>query len=132
MLASTERGLQSLMNKLNDTAKKLNINISIQKTKTMVMGKDGGGVVNNTIDGQRVQQVESFKYLGAIISENGRSLNDVKTTITLGRDAFNKRNEFLTKRLSRTLKTRMVKVLVSPVVLYRCEHRGCGELRSTN
>ena len=45
------------------------------------MCKDGGGVVNITIDGQRVEQVESFKYLGAIISEDGRSLNDVKTRI---------------------------------------------------
>jgi len=121
MLASTEKGLQNLMNKLNDTAKKFNMKINVQKTKTMVMCKDGGGVVNITIDGQRVEQVESFKYLGAILSEDGRSLNDVKTRIALAKDAFNKRKELLTKGLSRTLKTRLVKVLVWPVVLYGCE-----------
>ena len=38
MVASTEKGLQSLMNKLNDTA---NMKINVQKTKTMVMCKDG-------------------------------------------------------------------------------------------
>ena len=69
MVASTEKGLQSLMNKLNDTAKKFNMKINVQKTKTMVMCKDGGGVVNITIDGQRVEQVESFKYLGAIFQK---------------------------------------------------------------
>src|SRR5688572_27914683 len=96
--------------------------IHVQKTKTMVMGKDGGSVVNITIDGQRVQQVESFKYLGAIISEDGRSLNDGKTKIALAfKEPFNKRKELLTKELSRTLKTRLVKVLVWPVVLYGCE-----------
>src|SRR5688572_11144274 len=111
MLASTEKGLQSLMNKLNDTAKKFNIKINVQKTKTMVMCKDRG-VVNITIDRQRVEQVESFKYLGAIISEDGRSLSGVKTRIALAKDAFNKRKELLSKGLSRTLKTRLVKVLV--------------------
>src|SRR5688572_4833209 len=48
-------------------------------------------------------------------------LNDVKTRIALAKDAFNKRKELLTKGLSRTLKTRLVKVLVWPVVLYGCE-----------
>src|SRR5688572_5876263 len=121
MLTSTEKGLQSLMNKLNDTAKKFNVKINVEKTKTMVMCKDGGGVVNITIDGQRVEQVESFKYLDAIISEDEGSLNDVKTRIALVKDAFNKRKELLTKGVSRTLKTRLVKVLVWPVVLYGCE-----------
>src|SRR5688572_20514697 len=55
MVASTEKGLQSLMNKLNDTAKKFNMKINVQQTKTMVMCKDGG-VVNITIDGQRIEQ----------------------------------------------------------------------------
>src|SRR5688572_6198032 len=92
MVASTEKGLQSLMNKLNDTAKKFNMKINVQKTKTMIMCKDGGGVVNITIDGQRVEQLQSFKYLGAIISEDYfRSLHDVKARIALAKDAFNKR-----------------------------------------
>ena len=39
------------MNKLNDTAKKFNKKINVQKIKTMVMRKDGEGVVNITVDG---------------------------------------------------------------------------------
>jgi hypothetical protein len=39
----------------------------------------------------------------------------------VAKDAFNKTKEFLTKGLSRTLKKRMVKVLVWPNVLYGCE-----------
>lgn len=45
-----------------------------QKTKTMVVSRDEGGVVNMTVDGQNVEQVEKFKYLGSFISEDGRSL----------------------------------------------------------
>jgi len=41
MVASTEGRLQRLMNKLNDTAKKYNMKINIQKTKVMVVTRDG-------------------------------------------------------------------------------------------
>ena len=45
MVASTEMGLQRLMNKLNDTAKNFGMKINVQKTKTMVVCWSGGGVV---------------------------------------------------------------------------------------
>ena len=121
MVASTENGLQRLMNKLNDTAKKFDMKINVQKTKTMVVSRDGGGVVNITIEGQIVEQVANFKYLGSMISEDGRSSMDIKVRIALAKEAFNKRKELLTKRMNKTLKKRMIKVLVWPVALYGCE-----------
>ena len=54
IVAGTEMGLQRLMNKLNDTAENFDMKINIQKTKTMVVHWDGGGVVNITVDGQRI------------------------------------------------------------------------------
>src|SRR6266516_5062716 len=87
----------------------------------MVVSRKGGGVGNIAVDGRKIQQVKSFKYLGSVITEDGRSNNDVKTRIAMAKDAFNKRKELLTKRLSMRLKKRMVKVLVWPVVLYGCE-----------
>jgi hypothetical protein len=68
-----------------------------------------------------VEQVKNFIYLGFIISEHGYNLVDVKTRIALAKEAFNKRKEFLTKGLCRTLNKRMVNVMVWPVVLYGCE-----------
>src|SRR5437899_10553157 len=121
MAAGTEMVLQRLMNKLNDTAKNFGMKINVQKTKTMVVRWDGGGVVDITVDGLRIEQVKSFKYLGSVITEDGRSHSDVKIRIAMAKDAFNKMKEFLTKGLSRRLKKRMVKVLVCPVVLYGCE-----------
>ena len=48
----------------------------------MVVTRDGGGEVNIKIDGQRLEQVTNFKYLGSIISEDGRrNLLDIKTRI---------------------------------------------------
>ena len=88
------------MNKLNDTAKNFDMKINVQKTKTMVVRWDGGGVVNITVDGQRIEQVKSFKYLGSVITKDGRSHSDVKVRIAMAKDAFNKRKELLTKGLS--------------------------------
>src|SRR5437867_2009409 len=71
--------------------------------------------------GKIIEQVKSFKYLDSVITEDGRSHSDVKVRIAMAKDAFNKRKELLTKGLSRTLKKRMAKVLVWPVVLHGCE-----------
>ena len=45
--------------------------INVKNTKTMIVSKSGGGVVNVLVDGQKV---EEFKYLGSIIEEEGRCL----------------------------------------------------------
>ena len=46
------------------------------------------GIVNIIIDGEKVEQVASFKYLGSTITEDGRSLNNVKARIALAKDTF--------------------------------------------
>ena len=58
MVTATEMGLQRLINKLNDKAKNFGMKINVQKTKTMVVRWDGGGVVNITVDGLRIEQVK--------------------------------------------------------------------------
>ena len=55
MVSGSEDGLQRLMDKLNDTANRFNMKINVQKTKTMVVSRDEGQVVNITIGGQRVE-----------------------------------------------------------------------------
>src|SRR5437867_12960522 len=94
---------------------------SFKKQKPLVVRWDGGGVINITVDGKRIEQVKSFKYLGSVITEDGRSHSDVKVRIAMAKDAFNKRKELSMKGLSVALKKRMMKVLVYPVVLYGCE-----------
>src|SRR3989442_6384974 len=58
MVADTEMRLQRLMNKLNDTAKNFGVKINVQETKTIVVCWDGGGIINITVDGQRIEQVK--------------------------------------------------------------------------
>ena len=67
MAASTENGLQNLLNKLNETAKKYNMEMNDKNTNAVVVCRDGGCIANIIIDGDKVEQVASFKYLGSII-----------------------------------------------------------------
>src|SRR3989442_15968882 len=112
MVAGTEMWLQRLMNKLNYAAKNLGIQINVQKTKSMVVRWDGGCVVNITVDGQRIEQVQSFKYFRSVITKDGRNYRDVKVRTVIAKDAFNNRNELLTKGFSRILRKRTIGVLV--------------------
>ena len=121
MVASTEKGLQEVMDGLNETAKRYDMKINVKKTKAMVVSREEGRAVNIVIDGQKVEQVATFKYLGAVMTENGTCIEEVKARIGMAKQAFGKIKELVTKRLKRELKKRMVKTLVWPVALYGCE-----------
>ena len=65
--------------------------INVKKTKTMVVSRHSEMKVNISIDGQRLEQVNSFRCIGALISEDGRFIQDVKGRIGMGKEAFNRR-----------------------------------------
>jgi hypothetical protein len=121
MVAGTEQGLQKVMDGLTETAKKYDMKINVKKTKSMVVSREEGRRVNLVIDGQQVEQVATFKYLGAVITEKGTCVEEVKARIAMAKVSFNKSKELLTKGLKKDLKKRMVKTLVWPVALYGCE-----------
>jgi hypothetical protein len=106
MVDNTEKGLQSIMDRLNRTAKEYDMKINVKKTKRMVVSKEGGVKISIVVDGQNIEQVTKFKYLGAIISEDGRCLEDVKARIGMAKDAFIKRRELMTKTFSKQVKKR--------------------------
>jgi hypothetical protein len=121
MMACTEQGLQEVMDGLNGTAKRYDMKINVKKTKSMVVSRDEGRTVNIVIDGDKVEQVPTFKYLGALVTERGTCIEEVKARIGTAKVAFDKLKELVTKRFKRELKKRMVKALVWPVALYGCE-----------
>ena len=57
----------------------------------MVVCRNGGERMKITVEGQSIEQVSKFRYLGSLISEDGRCLNDVKTRIGMAKDAFNEK-----------------------------------------
>jgi hypothetical protein len=57
----------------------------------------GGGDVNITINGAKIEEVKSFKYLGHTITENGRCEIEIKCRIAQVKEAFVNKKELLTK-----------------------------------
>ena len=77
--------------------------------------------MNIVIDGQQLEQVSSFKYLGSWITEDGKCELEVRTRIARAKEAFSKRRELLTKSLSHKIKKKMIKTLVWSIALYASE-----------
>ena len=85
MVAETERGLQIIMNRLNDASKEYGMKINIKKTKGMKISKQGGGNVNTVLNEERIKQVGQFHYLGSVITDNGSCSKEIKARIGMAK-----------------------------------------------
>lgn len=121
MVAETERGLQIIMNRLNDASKEYGMKINIKKTKVMKVSKQGGGNVNIVLNEERIKQVGQFRYLGSLITDNGSCSKEIKARIGMAKTAFNRRRELLTRGISRKVKKKIIKTVIWSVFLYGSE-----------
>ena len=121
MLAGTERGLQKVMDSFNATAAKYGKKINIKQTEVMKVSKMTGGKVNIKINGNKIEQVQSFKYLGSTMTEDDRCETEMKVRIVLAKEVINKRKKLLTERFKMDFKSKLVKALVWIILLYGCE-----------
>ena len=126
MVAQTEKGLQTIMDALSKTGKEYDMKINVKKTKVMRVCKngskrEGGNSINIMIEGQWVEQVNQFRYLGSLISDDGTCTAEIKSRIAMAKNAFNKRRELFSKRLSKELKKKVIMTIVWSVALYGSE-----------
>lgn len=121
MVGRSEKELQSIMDNLNGKAAEYDMKINVKKTKVMVVSRNVSVSATIVVDGQPVEQVKQFKYLGCWLTEDGRDLVEIKTRIGMAKTAFSARRELLTSMLSLTLKKKIVKTVIWPVLLYGCE-----------
>ena len=120
MTANTEKGLQKILNETNKVVKKYGMKINIKKTKVVKIGRQPS-VIKITVDGEILQQVEEFKCLGSILCSSGYSEKDIRVRIGMAKSAFNKLKKILVGGLKLDVKKRLVKTLVSSVVMYESE-----------
>jgi hypothetical protein len=121
MVASTNAGLQKIMDSLNRVSGKYGMKINIKKTKVLRISRKEGKPMTVNINGNKLEQVTQFCYLGSIITEDCRCHAEIKKRIAMGKEAFNKRGELMRGKLKLELKKRMVKSLIWSVVLYGAE-----------
>jgi len=121
MIADTEEGLQRIIDKLDTTAERYNMKINIAKTKIMCISKTGDKHTSIQIKGHQLEQVDRFKYLGAIITSNARCTNEIRCRIGMAKTAFLRKRELLTNGLTLATKKKIIKAIIWSVALYAAE-----------
>lgn len=122
LIADSDTGLQSLVERLEGSCKKYGMKINSSKTKVMVFGKNQNVPIPIKIEGNTLEQVYKFKYLGSWIVNTLNNDVEIKTRIEQARNAFLKmKNVFQNPRLDLELRTRLVKCYVWSILLYGAE-----------
>ena len=98
--------------------KKVGLKLNIQKTKITVSGP----ITSWQIDGKTMETVTDFIFLGSKITANGDCRHELKRHLLLGRKAMTNLDSILKSRdVTLQKKVHLVKAVVFPVVMYRCE-----------
>ena len=118
LMAESEVELRSLLMKVKEESEKVGLKLNVQKTKIMASGPIASWQVN----GETVETVTDFIFLGSKITANGNCSHETKRHLLLGREVVTKLDSIFKNRdITLTTKVRLVKVMVFPVVRYGCE-----------
>ena len=116
-MAESEEELQSLLIKVKEESEK-GLKLNIQKTK--IMASDP--ITSWEIDGETVETVADFIFLGSKITADGDCSHEIKRRLLLGRKVMTNLDSILKSRdITLLTKIHLVKAMVFPVVMYGCK-----------
>ena len=117
-MAESEEELKSLLMKVKEESEKVGLKLNVQKTKIMASGP----ITSWEIDGETVETVSDFIFLGSKITEDGECSHEIKRWLLLGRKVMAKLGSiFKSRDITLSTKVHLVKAMVFPVVMYECE-----------
>ena len=114
-MAKSEEELKSLLMKVKEESEKVGLKLNIQKTKIMASGP----ISSWQIDGETVETVADFIFLGSKITVDGDFSHEIKRCLLLGRKVMTNLDSILKSRII-TLPTKfhLLRTMVFPVVMY--------------
>ena len=116
-MAEREEELKSLLMKVKEESLKIGLKCNIQKTKIMVSGP----ITSWQIDGETMETVSDFIFLGFQITAVGDCSHEIKRRLLLGRKALTNLDNILKSRdITLPTKVYLVKAMVFPVVVNGC------------
>lgn len=122
LLASDEKELQCLVDRVNNVGLKYGLKINIKKTKFMVITKINIDHVRIRIEDQEIERVRRFKYLGCWLNDEWDPDEEIRSRIEIARSTFFKIKTLLCNRdLSLTTRWRATKCYVLSTLLYGVE-----------
>ena len=118
LMAESEEELKSLLMKVKEESEKVGLKLNIQKTKIMASGP----ITSWQIDGETVETVSDFIFWGSKITADGDCSHEIKRRLLLGRKVMTNLDSILKSRdITLPTKVHLVKSMLLPVVMYRCE-----------
>ena len=118
LMAESEEELKSLLMKVKVESEKVGLKLNIQKTKIMASSP----TTSWEIDGETVETVSDFIFLGSKITADGDCSHEIKRCLLLGRKVMTNLDSIFKRRdITLPTKVHLVKALVFPVVMYGCE-----------
>ena len=118
LMAENKEELKSLLMKVKEESEKVGLKLNVQKMK--IMGSDP--IISWQINGETVQTVTDFIFLGSRITADGDCSHEIKRRLLLGRKAVTNLDSILKSRdIALPTKVYLVKAMVFPVVMYGCE-----------
>ena len=118
LMAESEEELKSLLMKMKVESEKVGLKLNIQKMKIMASGP----ITSWEIDGETVETVSDFIFLGSKITADGDCSHEIKRRLLLGRKTMtNLDSIFKSRDITLSTKVRLVNAMVFPVVMYGCE-----------
>jgi len=103
---------------VKEESKKVDLKLNIQKTNIMASGP----ITSWQIDGEPVETVADFIFLGSKITADGDYSHEIKRRLLLGRKVMTNLKSILkSKDITLSTKVHLVKAMVFPVVTYGCE-----------
>ena len=118
LMSESEEELKSLLMKVKEESEKVVLKLNIQKTKIMASGP----IPSWQIDGETVETVTDFIFLGSQITADGDCSHEIKRHSLLERKVMTNLDSTLKSRdITLPTKVHLVKAMVFPVVMYGCE-----------
>ena len=116
-MGESEEELNNLLMKVNEESEKSGLKLNIQKMKIMA----SGSFTSWQIDGEIMETVTDFLFLGSKITVDGDCSHEIKRRLLLGRKAMTNLDILKSRDITLLTNVHIVQVMVFPVVMYGCE-----------
>ena len=118
LMAESEEELKSLLMKVKEESEEVGLKLNIQKTKIMASGP----ITSWQIDGETMETVRDFIFLGSKITADGDCSHEIKRCLLLGRKVMTNLDSTLKSRdITLPTEVHLVKAMVFPAVMYGCD-----------
>ena len=122
LIAENEKDLQNLLDIVERESAKKGLELNGKKTEVMVVSRKSNITCNLYTKGTKLKQRETFKYLGTLITQDGRNGVEVSSRIAQAKTTFQRLRPFLANNnISLTTREKALQCYIEPILMYGCE-----------